>query len=38
MRGGTELQRGAGLVLGPAILPSAEVSGGLAELVEAGLG
>ena len=36
--GGTELQCGAGFVLGPAILPSAEVSGGLAELVEAGLG
>jgi hypothetical protein len=36
--GGTELQRGTGFVLGAAILPSAEVGGGLAELVEAGLG
>lgn len=35
---GTELQRGAGFVLGPAILPSAEVSGRLAELIETGLG
>ena len=34
MSGGTELQRGAGFVAGLAILPSAEVSGGLAELVE----
>ena len=34
MGGGTELQRGAGFVAGLAILPSAEVRGGLAELVE----
>ena len=34
MGGGTELQRGARFVAGLAILPSAEVSGGLAELVE----